>query len=250
MSAHSPVSIRERVLYGNRRGGKVEIPDWFVTSFMNIYAQITNEEYPCTFATLAEKRGELLFTYIERERGYAHLPETLAQFLQIFSVHPDRLFALVILFQPEEGERELASYHQTFWDMLQFLHEHDPSSWHPQIPRNPDARDWLFVYNGIPAFPFVLAPAYQKRKSRNLGSGMAVVYTPVTEIERTSDGASTRNILRSIRQRVQRWDNCTAYQEEVNSENERYGWRFMSLPDRNVPVAGTCPFRFEKEHIE
>lgn len=235
-------SSKRRVLYRSTSGGDIPLPDWFCISLALFQEHVLNTAYPCHFATTAEKRGELLFTYVDG-RDDTHLPETLSQFLTFFSAHPERLYALAIFYQPEETVRQLDYYRRTFWQLLRFLHEHDPAPWPQQLPPDPANPDWLFAFGGISAFPFVLAPAYRRRKSRNLGPGMIIIYTSVSEPVRTSPAPPVQAMLHTIRQRVALWDGMPAYQTRAGQRGERYGWKNMVIPDENsTPAPAVCPW--------
>ena len=65
-------------------------------------------------------------------------------------------------------EQPLEYYRDSFWKVLQYLHEND-NRIPKQIPEDPDHYLWEFSFGGEPIFAFGNAPAYKQRKTRHLG---------------------------------------------------------------------------------
>ena len=66
--------------------------------------------------------------------------------------------------EPECEEQPLEYYRDSFWKVLQYLHENDNQAWPKQIPEDPDHYLWEFSFGGEPIFAFGNAPAYKQRK--------------------------------------------------------------------------------------
>lgn len=71
--------------------------------------------------------------------------------------------------EPECEEQPLEYYRDSFWKVLQYLHENDNQAWPKQIPEDPDHYLWEFSFGGEPIFAFGNAPAYKTTKTRHLG---------------------------------------------------------------------------------
>jgi uncharacterized protein len=236
------IDMRSRVFYRDSSGNSVPIPDWLQRSHAIFRKHILHREYPCNFGTVAEKQGDLKIAYIEGT-DQEHIPQTLATFLSSAALHPNRQQVLALFFEPEEKERNLEYYQERFWNLLQYLHDHDPSPWPEDIPLNPDDPYWEFTFNGVPMFVFEAAPAYRQRLSRNLGPGMIVLFQPRNVFNHIEgDTPAGRKARRTIRQRSIKWDHMGihpdmgSYPEKNNRE-----WKQYFLPDNITPVQGQCP---------
>ena len=82
--------------------------------------------------------------------------------------------------EPECEEQPLEYYRDSFWKVLQYLHENDNQAWPKQIPEDPDHYLWEFSFGGEPIFAFGNAPAYKQRKTRHLGNSLVIGFQPRT----------------------------------------------------------------------
>ncbi len=88
------------------------------------------------------------------------------------------------------------------------------------------------------------SPTYQRRRSRNLGPGMVLVFQPRSLF---IDPATSQPIAASVRQRIHKrmlaYDGMTVHPDigfYGNLGNRE--WKQYALPDDNEPETGTCPF--------
>ena len=245
------IGVSERILMYDNIGSSVHAPDWLIQAHAILCQSLLDRAYPCYLGTVAEKQGELLVTYIEGDKR-EHLPQTLLTFLRISAAHPGQRYVLALFYKPEIEPRNLEYYKTGFWDLLQFLHDNDPSPWPEGIPSDPRDPYWEFVFDGTPMFIFEATPAYQLRRSRNLGSGMVVLFQPrqvFDDIEGENPaGIKTRKL---IRERLSVWDqmeahpNLGSYGDPSNQE-----WKQYFLPDDNTPVTEQCPLHFKTQPQE
>jgi FPC/CPF motif-containing protein YcgG len=89
------------------------------------------------------------------------------------------------------------------------------------------------------------SPTYQRRRSRNLGLGVVLVFQPRSLFV---DPATSLPIAASIRHRIHQ--RMLAYDGmPVHPDIGFYGdpsnreWKQYALPDDNEPEHGTCPFQ-------
>ncbi|MBV8821889.1 MAG: YqcI/YcgG family protein [Ktedonobacteraceae bacterium] len=238
--------MKNRILFRDAREESIQVPDWLPICFEIFRLNLMNKAYPCYFGTAAERQGELLLTYVDRD-DYSHLPQTLSAFLSLSATHPKKRYIFAIFFQPDEHPYGHDHYQAKFWNLLQFLHENDPHPWPKQLPSDLFDPQWEFAFAGIPAFVFLAAPSYRMRRSRNLGPGMIVLYQPrrvFNEIEGgTPAGTEARRIIRS---RLTAWDNMETHPDMGSyGDSSNYEWKQYVLADDNTPATDKCPLRIK-----
>jgi uncharacterized protein len=246
-----PVDVVERILLYGNLGTPVSTPNWLIQAHAIFCQSLLDRAYPCYLGTAAEKLGELLITYVEGDKR-EHLPQTLSSFLQISAVHPNRRHVLALFYKPEIEPRSLGYYKTKFWDLLQFLHDNDPSPWPEGQPSDPHDPCWEFVFDGTAMFVFEAAPAYKLRRSRNLGPGMIVLFQPrqvFNDIEGgTPAGIKTR---KRIRERMELWDQMEAHPDMGSyGDLSNHEWKQYFLPDDNTPVTEQCPLHLRMQAQE
>lgn len=242
------VDLRARLLLGERRGAEVPAPDWLADTHARLCQSLLHRAYPCYLGTAAEKQGELLVTYLEGEER-THLPLTLSSFLRLSAAHPQQRYVLALFYPPEATARSLADYSRQFWELLQFLHDHDPAPWPLEQPQDPQDPQWEFVYDGTPMFVFQACPGYQRRRSRHLGPGLIVLFQPrrvfADILGGTPAGIKTRKL---IRQRQAAWDQMEAHPDMGSyGDPANHEWKQYVLPDDNTPVSGRCPLHLHRQ---
>lgn len=224
---------------------QTKIPKWLVKEYETFSKMVLNPKFPCYFGTLAERKGEIRYTFVENN-DYSKLPVTLASFLDMTQETPDKRQNLTVFFEPETEEMPLEFYTKKTWEVLQNLHKNDPSSWPEKVPYDPQHRAWEFCFNGEPVFVFSGSPAYLKRHSRNYGNSLILIFQPTRIFQGfesdTPEGVKARNIIRS---RLLEWDD-----DEVDippdssklGEKKDYYWKQYVISDDNKPIKGACPF--------
>lgn len=224
------------------------VPDWATRSLSELRARLTSTErvFPCPFAVAANRQRSLRFGFVEDlddPRTWAPLVHTLAHYLGMYQ-ELGRETALVVFFPPDQVPRTLDEYHERFWAVLQYLHDHDPSPWPAEIPRDPDTPLWEFSFAGCPTFVVGATPAHERRRSR-WSPGMLLTFQPrwvFEELEaHTPRGQSARRV---IQKRLRRFDETEpssllgAYGDADNRE-----WPQYLLPDSEAPRWRECPFQ-------
>ncbi|KPN32212.1 hypothetical protein SY89_02976 [Halolamina pelagica] len=162
-----------------------DAPDWVAAHWRTFDAGLTDEydgePFPCYFGANSVRAGEPLYTAVPSTTdpdALFQLGETLLDYLDRYEDLPERA-SLVAFFKPHEDDLSEAEYHETLWNVLQFLHVHDPEPWPEEIPTDPDDKHWEFCFGGEAMFPTCRAPFYDERRSR---------YSPSASKSRSSPG--------------------------------------------------------------
>src|SRR5690625_1451368 len=114
------------------------LPDWLLEEYAVFADIVTDQTFPCYFGVSAQKRGELRYSYITHNE-WGHLPETLREFQQLFTnKERSSRHAFFLFVEPEQEEKSLSYYRNYFWNILQYLHDHDNEPWPEAYPKDPD----------------------------------------------------------------------------------------------------------------
>lgn len=232
---------RSRVIIENRTG-PAQVPPWLEPCYLSMRERVMNPEYPCFFGTMAEKRGEMFYSFVHG-KDLSSLPATMETFARL-SVRPEyQKNNIAIFFEPDAAPLAHTDYQVHFWRVLQHLHDRDRD---PEVGRQPRPTDaaWEFSFAGVQMFVVCACPSFQLRHSRNLGPGMVLLFQPrsvfVDKVTNRVIGVQARN---EVRRRLLDWDELPAhpdlgfYGDPGNRE-----WKQYFLPDGNEPATDKCPF--------
>jgi FPC/CPF motif-containing protein YcgG len=233
-----------RVLDRGRLGFSVE-DRWKLEAYEQYKAKLRVPEYPCFFGQGGEARGEMIYTFVA-EGGLKEFVINMRKFVGLIEAPPHERSSLAAFFEPDPSMTDHGAFVARFWQVLQFLHEHDRE---PALERAPDEPLWEFGFEGCEMFVVGASPTYQRRRSRNLGPGAVLVFQPRTLF---IDPATSQPIAASVRQRIHK--RMLAYDGMVvhpdigfygNAGNRE--WKQYALPDDNEPETGVCPFHTRTE---
>lgn len=212
---------------------------WKVKAYEHYLEKVRTPDYPCFFGQGAEIRGEMLYCFSCRE-NHDELALNLTTFVNLIAAAPYERSSLAAFFEPDSALSDHESFVARFWSVLQILHEHDA---HPS-GRTTDDPLWEFSFERCEMFVVGASPTYLRRRSRNLGPGMVLVFQPRSLF---IDPATSEPIAAAVRQRLHRrmlaYDGLPLhpdigfYGQSTNRE-----WKQYALPDDNEPLAGGCPF--------
>ncbi len=227
-----------RVLDQGKLGVAVK-DKWKLDAYEQYQARLRAHEYPCFFGQSAEARGEMLYTFIAQ--GNLHeIVTSMWQFVSVVRTPPHERSSLVAFFEPDPSTADHNSFVERFWQVLQFLHERDRD---PASDRTPDDPFWEFKFGRCEMFVVGASPTYKRRRSRNLGPGMVLVFQPRSLF---IDPATSQPIAATIRQRIHKrmlaYDGMTVHPDigfYGNLGNRE--WKQYALPDDNKPEMGNCP---------
>ena len=223
--------------------GRLGIPvkeSWKLEAYEQYKTRLRAPDYPCFFGQSGEARGEMLYTFIA-EGDLNELPNNMRQFVSLIGAPPHERSSMVTFFAPDPSIADHNSFVGRFWQILQFLHDHDPD---PATGRTPDHPLWEFSFERCEMFVVGASPTYQHRRSRNLGPCVVLVFQPRSLF---IDPATSQPIAPSVRQRIHKrmlaYDGMAVHPDigfYGNDSNRE--WKQYALPDDNEPEAGVCPF--------
>lgn len=221
-----------------------DLPDYFRQALPPFRESVSDRAYPCYFGRRALEQRELFVTYIDRE-GICGFAESLAVFLD-YHVRPapERRQVLAAFAEPC-GEQAHDAYARRFWEILCWLHKHDPQSWPSDVPHDPHDPAWEFSFNGTPMFVFAAAPTHRLRRSRNLGGCLVLLFQP-RNVFTGIEGGTRAGIVarRRIRDSLAAWDCVPAHPAMGDyGDPSNFEWRQYFLPDDQSEMYSACPFR-------
>lgn len=232
---------RSRIIHGEQVG-VTEFPQWLGGSYEKLRSLVMHPEYPCFFGTIAERRGEMFYAYV-RDKDTSGLPATMATYTRLASQPEFRRYNIAIFFEPDAEPLSHQTYHDLFWDTLQFLHDVDPD---PQADQQPDPshEEWEFSFGGVQMFVVCACPSFAQRHSRNLGPGMVLLLQPravfVDTITNKVIGREARN---QVRERLRKWDDVQPHPDlGFYGDPGNLEWKQYFLADTNEAAADRCPF--------
>jgi uncharacterized protein len=239
MTVPTPQNWTSRVLDQGRFGLPVE-DNWKLDAYEQYIARLRAPEYPCFFGQSGEARGEMLYTFIAQS-NLDEMVTNMRRFVNLTGTTPHERASLVAFFEPDPSITDHMSFTARFWQALQYLHEHDRN---PATDRTPHDPLWEFTFAGCEMFVVGASPTYQRRRSRNLGPGMVLVFQPRFLF---IDPATSQPIAAPVRQRIHKrmlaYDGMTVHPDIgfYGSPGNRE-WKQYALPDDNQPETGSCPF--------
>ena len=224
--------------------GRLGIPlkeNWKLEAYEQYKSRLHAPEYPCFFGQTGEARGEMLYTFIA-EGGLPEFVENMRQFVALIGAPPHERSSLIAFCEPDPSVMDHISFVARFWQILQFLHDHDRD---PATDKTPDHPLWEFAFERCEMFVVGASPTYRQRRSRNLGPGVVLVFQPRSLF---IDPATSQPIAAPVRQRIHKrmvsYDGMTVHPDigfYGNVGNRE--WKQYALPDDNAPETGACPFK-------
>lgn len=228
-----------RVLDGGRLGTTPK-EDWKLQAYEEYKAKLQDAGYPCFFGQTAEIHGEMMYTFISFE-SLEPFVSSMSEFVRLIQTEEHERSSLIAFFKPDPGLTDHASFAHRFWCALQFLHDHDEAS---SVQRKPEDPLWEFSFGGCEMFVVGASPTYRQRGSRNLGSGMVLIFQPrVLFIDPATSEPISAEVRRRVHKRMLTYDGMAVhpdigfYGQETNRE-----WKQYVLADDNSPELARCPF--------
>ncbi|WP_372084535.1 non-ribosomal peptide synthase/polyketide synthase [Tistrella mobilis] len=224
-------------------------PAWLPPFYDLFHAKVTDPAYPCFFGTLAERKGEMFYAWVDRADDLSGVPAAMATFLRLAAERPEEKNNFALFFPPEPEPLSHSAYRDRFWRVLQHLHDHDPAPTFETLETEPDDAAWEFGFGGEQMFAVGCAPSYKARDSRNLGPGMVILFQPrsvfIDTITKREIGAEARSV---VRKRLLAWDGQPVHPDlGVYGDTDNREWKQYFLADGNDPEAGRCPFLVRRD---
>jgi FPC/CPF motif-containing protein YcgG len=239
MSTASLQRWTERVLEGGQLG-TIPSKEWKLIAYEHYRTKLRDANYPCFFGQGGEARGEMLYTFIAKDR-VDELADNMRQFVRLIGAPGYERCSLVAFFEPDRTMSDHTSFFTRFWMVLQLLHQQDSDA---VTKLDPDHPLWEFSFGRCEMFVVGASPTYRLRRSRNLGPGMVLIFQPRSLfIDPATSQPIAVEIRRRIHNRMLAYDGLPVhpdigfYGDSLNRE-----WKQYALPDDNEPQTGTCPF--------
>ena len=214
--------------------------DWKLEAYEQYKTALSAPDYPCFFGQSGEARGEMLYTFIP-QNGLGEMLTNMCQFVSLITNPDYKRCSLVAFLQPDRSITNHMSFVARFWQVLQFLHDHDPD---PATNRAADHPLWEFSFQRSEMFVVGASPTYRQRRSRNLGPGIVLIFQPRSLfIDPTTSEPIAAPVRKSIHKRMLVYDGITVHPDigfygDINNRE----WKQYALPDDNAPETGVCPF--------
>ncbi|MFE8874039.1 amino acid adenylation domain-containing protein, partial [Acetobacter persici] len=240
--ANDPKHWTNRIIIGDTRGLS-QPPAWLAESYAEFRKQVTHPAFPCYFGSIAEKKREMFYTYVEG-RDLSTLPITMRQFARLSASIEDERNNLAVFFQPEAEVEEHEQFRGFCWSVLQFLHDHDDDSEILNQPL-PDDPSWEFSFAGMEMFAVGCGPSYKRRRSRNLGPGMMMLFQPRSVfMDPLTGNPISLEARQRVRERLLKWDEGVPAHPDtgIYGDPKNREWKQYFLPDTDLPEMGKCPF--------
>ena len=239
-----------------RRVAREETPDWVRDHWRTFSEGLTGEHegspFPCFFGAESVRAGDPLYTVVDSMTDSAALRglgETLLEYLDTWPDHSDRA-SLVTFFRPPAEPWTERDDHEALWNVLQFLHVHDPEPWPAEIPTDTDHPEWEFSFGGEPMFPTCRAPFYERRKSRYCPVGLEITFQPRALFDGithdTEAGARARDVIQG---RLADYDGVCPHADlgDWGVDGDREWVQYMLSAD-DLQFPDDCPLRITREH--
>lgn len=234
----------------------VSVPGWHNVVMQSLAERLSEpSDFPCLFSLKSFSRKLIKFAFVEdlSEASLDALAEDLYEFValskgwdgNVSTAHP-----LIVAFSlgATEGCTSLEAYHALGWRILQTLHERDRVAWPEGIPRDPHDAYWSWCFGGMQLFVNMSAPAYTRRKSRNLGPHFMFVVNPRERFDVVAGNDATGHRLREVvRERIDTYDNYPYSHQLGHYQSGEIEWWQYSLSDVNEERYDKCPFHVKEE---
>lgn len=219
-----------------------ELPPWAAAAYAEIRDKVLDEAFPCTFGTVAQRRGEILYAFVSAEAIRDALI-AYTDFLRPLEPVVASLTPLAVVMPPLAGftEREYFAYG---WSLLQRLNDEDPHPWPERIPTDPDDPRWSYCFGGMPLFVNFKTPTHIKRKSRRTERSFMLLFQSRDGFDVVAgDSVPGRRARDLIRKKLAAYDAVSVYPELAHyATAANREWRQYFVPEDNAPLARECPF--------
>jgi len=226
-------------------------PEWFVRAARTFRENVRSREYPCHFGRQSLERRELMVTHAELA-DLRPLADALAFFLDNTPRVRGGRHVLSAFLRPSAstlstgvGGPSHDDHDRAFWEVLQYLHDHDPEPWPEGFPMDTEDPSWEFCFNGEAMFVFGAAPTHGLRASRNLADCLVLLFQPRSVFFGIEGGTAAGIVARKrIRERLRAWDLAGPHPSMGNyGDPSNVEWRQYFIPDDDSDLHGECPFK-------
>lgn len=218
-------------------------PQWVMTSHA-AFARVlfdSDRPFPCFFAPEAERRGDLAYSWLDRDEiaEPVRLHRAIGAFIADPAYRSDRAGLVVLCRLPADTSSEAA-----FWTLMRHLLAHDPTPWPSGACLEPDDAAWGFHYAGEELFVNAHSGAHRRRCSRSAVVDLMLV------IQRSSNFADVigrhgpSKVQLEIRKKLADYDAAPLHPslKIPAADPQCRAWRQFWVPDDDDgPDTRTCP---------
>jgi FPC/CPF motif-containing protein YcgG len=230
---------------------EVHLSEWVVKAKEQLVTTITQKcpLFPCFFAPSALTNRTLYYSFIEQKelaQPYRALKDL--QELVSLEMNPKSYAALVLFVDTGSHDMSLKGYEQCFWNLLQFIHDHDPEKWPEEIPKNPDDLGWKFCFAGVPLFINAHSSAYKERRTRWAPCDLMLIIQQFANIDHLAlHCKDPKSISERIRSYVQIYDgkpiSCSFGHHFADPQVHNWKQFWLSEDDAEIDPRAICPLR-------
>jgi FPC/CPF motif-containing protein YcgG len=229
------------------------LPSWAIERYETFRETMLNPDnpYPCHFAVNAEAGGFARYIFCDSpadREALIDLRDTLYQYIRTYESIEKRT-TCVIFFKPPETTSSEQTYRNQFWQVLQFLHDHDLQRWPEAVPTDPEDATWEYCFGGEPMFIVGRAPFYEKRRSRYTPHGLEITIQPRGTLnDITGDTEAGQQARTKIRQRLKEYDDVPLHPDMGDyGDADSREWKQYFLPEDPTNSIETCPLEIKRE---
>ena len=251
-ASHPETSVAAHDTRDNRAAGSglltqsemlaaTNLPIWVPAVYREFRRNVLDPDYPCYFAVAGEQKGTLRYAVVDNPATGVPVA-AVHELIALSRQFPQRRHALAVFVRPESELRGHDFYRRCGWDQLQKLHDQDTEAWPTDVPRSPTDPKWEFCFGGEPMFVFGAMPSHFRRRSRNLGPSLILLFQPRSVFRGIEGGTLAGTRAREvIRRRLAAWDlirlhgSMGDYGDPSNFEAAQY-----FIPDDESP-SSPCP---------
>jgi FPC/CPF motif-containing protein YcgG len=209
--------------------------------------------FPCLFSKNAYAKGLLKFIFVEgdTDSDIFYLSNCLIEYVELsrhWNGSLNTAYPLVIAFSLAAiHHASLEQYDAFGWNVLQRLHDLDPSPWPSDVGQDLDMAGWSMCFHGMPLFCNMSHPAHHQRRSRNLGTHFTMVVNPRERFDVVAgDTPAGHKVRNNIRSRIANYDDVSHSPQLAAYGAGGIEWWQYSLAEENLERTDRCPFRGAK----
>jgi FPC/CPF motif-containing protein YcgG len=255
MNERDPGALLDQATLLARRDAG-DLPKWGVAHYDSFREAMLGEHegapFPCYFGVESEHAGDNLYTFVRSTTDPDALFRLRSTLLEYLDIYPERdaPSPLVAYFRPEDAVTAEDDYHERLWNVLEFLHVHDPEPWPADIPTDTDDPKWEFCFGGEPMFPTCRAPFYDVRRSRYCPVGLEITFQPRALFDGiTADTEAGQRARETIQNRLEDYDGVCPHADigdwGVEGDREWLQYLLSSDPEQ---APDECPLDASREH--
>ncbi|WP_333489754.1 YqcI/YcgG family protein [Alkalihalobacillus sp. CinArs1] len=228
---------------------------WNVLAYQQFSDMMCNESepYPCVPGKMGFIDNSLRFGFADppwEEHASRQLAAILKEYGEI-SRETGKYASLVVFFEADHQDgKSIEDYQDTFWTLLNDVHQLDEKPWPEDIPTDPHNQAWEFCFDGEPYFVFCATPAHRVRKSRSFPYFM-LAFQPRWVFEEINASTSLGQKLKKvIRNRLVKYDGKKPHPAlKWYGQQDNYEWKQYFLDEEDTTLS-KCPFMAMKNKIK